>query len=182
MKKYIITIALILIITINFIFIFYYFIKINKQFQVNNTLLIKKDIEITNLASKLIKNNKPLTQIEKTNALCYSKAEMSVDIRECTYKSADLYEKERIKYLKLIQQVTTEEEYKLIKSIENNWEIQRKKDEDIITKFILNHGGTMYYDIAAGDYNDIIEDHAKFLKYIYEEYAKKNQKDIYEET
>jgi len=174
MKKYIITTTLILIITINFIFIFYYFNKINNQIQANNTLLKKNDIKINSLASNLIKNNITLTPIEKANALCYSQAETSFEIRECTYKSANLYEKERIKYLELIQQVTTEEEYKLIKASENSWETQRKKDEDIITKFILNHGGTMYYDIAAGDSNDLIEDHAKFLKYIYEEYAKKN--------
>ena len=67
-----------------------------------------------------------------------------------------------------MEQSTTKEQFKLIKDSQNLWLQLNKKDNVIINEFIFNHGGTMYFDIAASDYEELIKNRAEFLKWVYE--------------
>ncbi len=66
-----------------------------------------------------------------------------------------------------MKKATTNEQYKLIENSQNSWTDQKQNDNNIINEFIFNHGGTMYFDVAASDYEEIIKNRAEFLKQIY---------------
>ena len=88
-------------------------------------------------------------EIEKEEEICISKSEYSYQIRECVYKAHLKWEKEIDKYIKKLEKVTTEEQYKLILDSQTAWEETYKKDKKVVNELIFNHGGTMYYDIAS---------------------------------
>ena len=127
---------------------------------------LKEEVkQLEELNDKLTNSDNPIDIKEKK---CIEKVDNAADIRNCVYSAADEWEKEIDKYIKLLEQSTTKEQYKLIKDSQDLWLIQSKKDNDIINEFIFNHGGTMYYDIAAGDYEELIKNRAEFLKWVYE--------------
>ena len=105
--------------------------------------------------------------IDKKEAYCINKTNNSSDLRTCIYDASEDWEKEINKYLLLLKKSTTKEQYKIIKDSQNLWIKEKEKDYQVVDKFIYNHGGTMYFDIAAGEYKDIIKNRALFLKNLY---------------
>ena len=127
---------------------------------------LKEEVkQLEELNDKLTNSDNPIDIKEKK---CIAKTDNAADIRNCVYLATEEWEKEINKYLKLLEQSTKKEQYNLIKDSQDLWLIQSKKDNDIINEFIFNHGGTMYYDIAASDYEELIKNRAEFLKWVYE--------------
>ena len=73
----------------------------------------------------------------------------------------------RDKYMDLLKKGTNSEQYKIIKESQDLWIKQTEKDHQIVDKLIWNHGGTMYFDIAAVEDKDLIKNRAEFLRTIY---------------
>ena len=144
----------------------------------NNLQIVNKDLirQIKNLEHQISEYNNQKEDNEEEykhpidikEKKCIEKVDNAADIRNCVYLAAEEWEKEINKYIKLLEQSTTKEQFKLIKDSQNLWLQQSKKDNDIINEFIFNHGGTIYYDIAAGDYEELIKNRAEFLKWVYE--------------
>ncbi len=126
---------------------------------------LKAEVKLINeLNNKLTNFDNPIDINEQS---CIYKTDNAADSRNCIYYATKEWEKEIDKYIKLLEQSTTKEQYKLIKDSQNLWLQQSKKDNDIINEFIFNHGGTMYFDIAASDYEELIKNRAEFLKWVY---------------
>lgn len=106
-------------------------------------------------------------EIEKEEDICISKCEHSYQIRECVYNAHQKWEKEIDKYIKKLKKVTTEEQYKLILESQTTWEETYKKDKKVIKELIFNHGGTIYYDIASVEFQQLAKNRAEFLSNLY---------------
>jgi len=105
--------------------------------------------------------------IEKKEKICIDKADNAAAVRECVYIAEHEWNEEIKKYLNELKKVTTKEQYQLITESQNLWLKQNKKDRDIIYELIFNHGGTMYFDLAAGDNEELVKNRAEFLKWVY---------------
>ena len=169
MKKIIITLISIILLLSSFALGFFVKKSIDDKkyadFIEENKKLKDEVNQIEELNDKLANSDNPIDIKEKK---CIEKFDNSADIRNCVYLATEEWEKEINKYIKLLKQSTTKEQFKLIKDSQDLWLQQSKKDNDIINVFIFNHGGTMYYDIAAGDYEELIKNRAEFLKWVYE--------------
>lgn len=106
-------------------------------------------------------------EIDKEEDICISKCEHSYQIRECVYEAHTKWEKEINKYIKKLKKVTTKEQYKLILESQTTWEETYKKDKKVVLELIFNHGGTMYYDIASVQTQQLAKNRAEFLSELY---------------
>ncbi|MCD7878520.1 MAG: DUF1311 domain-containing protein [Candidatus Gastranaerophilales bacterium] len=106
--------------------------------------------------------------IEQNEKICIDNAQNAADVRNCVYTATDEWFNEINKYLELLKTAATPEQFKLIQDSQKLWVEQSDKDNKIINEFVFNHGGTMYFDLAASDYEEIVETRAKFLKWIYD--------------
>ena len=106
-------------------------------------------------------------KIEKEEDICISKCKYNYQIRECVYEAHLKWEKEISKYLKLLKNVTTKEKYKLILESQTDWEKTYKKDKKVVNELIFNYGGTLYYDIASVEAQQLAKNRAEFLSDLY---------------
>ncbi len=127
------------------------------------------------LNDKLLNRNNP---IDKKESECLNKVFSTADSLECSSKSIDEWEKEIDKYLNLLKDKMTSEEYKNIQENQVLWIMQNKSNNEIITKFVFNHGGTMYYQLASSDFVQEKKQRAEFLKWIYDVYTDNIIKDF----
>ena len=176
MKKFII--ILISIFLLSSFFALGFFVKKSvddKKYAVfieKNKKLKEEVKQLYELNDKLTNSDNPIDIKEKK---CIAQTDNAADLRNCVYLATDEWENEIDKYIKLLEQSTTKEQFKLIKDSQNLWLQQSKKDNDIINEFIFNHGGTIYFDIAASDYEELIKNRAEFLKWVYEIHTNKIQ-------
>lgn len=106
-------------------------------------------------------------EIDKEEDICISKCEHSYQIRECVYEAHTKWEKEIDKYIKKLEKVTTKEQYKLILESQIAWKETYKKDKKVVNEIIFNHGGTMYYDIASVQTQQLAKTRAEHLISLY---------------
>lgn len=174
MKKFILILISIFLLSSSFIFGFFVKKSIDdKKYSSWETERknLKDQIKfLEDLNAKLTNSDNPIDQKTKE---CIKKTTNSTDVRSCVYVATEEWEKEINKYLLLLKESTTSEQYKLIKASQNAWINQKQNDNNIINEFVFNHGGTLYYDLAAGDYEEIIKNRAEFLKWIYDVHTDK---------
>lgn len=169
MKKFILILISILLLSLSFTFGFFVKSYIdNKKF--DGWVSERKNLEekINDLETINQNLSKPDNPIDAKAEKCIAESTNAADVRNCVYLASEEWEKEITKYLDLLQKSMTAEKYKLISDSQNLWRQQSKKDNDVINEFVFNHGGTLYYDLAADDYEEIIKKRAEFLKWIYE--------------
>lgn len=139
----------------------------NKIRLVNSELskLREENKFINELNDKLLNNNNP---IDKKEQECLNKAFSTSDTLQCCNIALEEWEKETEKYLSLLKESMSDEQYKHIQNNQDLWKKQNKNNNDIITEFVFNHGGTMYYQVAYDYYVQNQKQRAEFLKSIYE--------------
>ena len=171
MKKNIILFILIFSILLSFIFGF--FVKkymddkrINKlkaeQIRLKNEYKFIKELN-----EQLLNSN----AIEKRERECIERSISTDDSIKCTYIAEQEWDNEISRYLELLKKSMTTKEYKLIENNYKIWQKQNQSDNEIIKNFIFNHGGTMYYQLAASDYSELKKQRAEFFKWIYNVYT-----------
>lgn len=138
-----------------------------QQIDMELTKLKEENKFINELNDKLLNNDNP---IDKKGNECQEKAVSTADSLECSNITIEDWEKEIEKYMSLLKQSMNNEQYELIKKNQDLWKIQNKSNDKIITEFVFNHGGTMYYQIASSYYVQELKQRAEFLKNIYETY------------
>ncbi|MBQ3641981.1 DUF1311 domain-containing protein, partial [bacterium] len=136
--------------------------KLNSHKVINNINNEKLSVQEENQYSNPI-------EIKQKN--CMDKYEYTADMRTCVYEATKEWEKEITKYLTLMKKEMKHEEYQKIAESQSLWEKQSKKDRQLVEDFILNHGGTIYFDFASLDDQTIIKNRAEFLQEIYEVYT-----------
>ena len=142
--------------------------KLFKQLKTEINNLKDENKFINDLNDKLLNNNNPISEKEKK---CLDKASSTADSLNCSYIAEEEWNKEINKYLNLLEQNMTPKQYKLIKKNQDLWTAQNKSDNEVIDKFILNQGGTMYYQLAADDKIEQKKQRVEFLKWIYNIYT-----------
>ena len=138
--------------------------KLFKHFKTEINNLKDENKFINDLNDKLLNNNNPIPEKEKK---CLDKASSTADSLNCSYIAEKEWENEILKSLELLKQSMTEEQYKIIKDNQYLWIKQNKSNNEIINKFIFNHSGTMYYQLAVSDIVELKKQRAEFLNWIY---------------
>ena len=141
----------------------------NKIRLVNSELLKLKEENkfINELNDKLLNNSNPIDKKEKE---CLDNAQSTADSLNCCDIAIQEWENEIEKYMVFFKQTMTDDEYSYIQRNQNSWKKQNESTTEIISKYVFNHGGTMYYQVASGIYAQEIKQRAEFLKLIYEIY------------
>ncbi|MBR6164150.1 DUF1311 domain-containing protein [bacterium] len=160
-----------------FIFLLLFFVAcfIQKSIYDNKIQLLNTELNnikeenkfISDVNNKILNNTSPIDRNEKE---CLEKAVSTSESLECINKSLKEWDSEIEKYLGLLKQSMTNEEYKQIQTNQDLWITQNKSNNEIITQFVFNHGGTMYYQIASDYYVQDKKQRAEFLKAIYNTY------------
>ena len=119
-----------------------------------------------------IDNNISATQkeqytIDKTENDCISKEYSTQGIDECTFKAIDAWNKEIDKYLALLKNITSKEDYENIQLSQQKWE-SYKNSEIIVYGLIQQKQGTMFQNISTGFQKNLIKQRALNLKSLYE--------------
>ncbi len=135
-----------------------------------NTELKEENKRLVELNDRLLNFDNPIDKKEK-ECLQYSKT--TEDTLNCNNTAQNEWHNEISKYLDLLKITVTTEQYKIVEDSQNLWLKQIQKDSDVINEFIYNNKGTMYKEIAADDYTEIVKNRAMFLKWIYVIYADK---------
>lgn len=86
---------------------------------------------------------------------------------ECEKAAAEAWEKELEHTLILMKKSMNINDYQYIIQSQKNWEKQKEYDFKVISKFIENKQGTMFYLLSEEDRLEIIKSRAKFIMYIY---------------
>ena len=128
--------------------------------EINKNLIKEKEF-LTNLNNKIL-NQDNLIDIKENE--CLEKSISTVDSLNCLYNAEKLWNIEITKYLKLLKNEMSYSEYKLIEKNHNMWIEQNKKNNEMIDKFIFNHGGTMYQQIGLDKKVELKKQRTEFLK------------------
>ncbi len=114
------------------------------------------------------KKNTFNNKIDKIERICLDNSSSNSEMINCCDKAKKEWQKEISKYLNLLEEKTTKEQYQLIKDNNELWWNLYQSDEKIINEFIINHGGTLYYQLGISDETELIKNRAQFLKWIYD--------------
>jgi len=116
-------------------------------------------------------DNKIITEIDNKEKQCIENSDNAAEIRNCVYSAKESWNKEIEKYESLLKNAMDSKDYKYIETSQELWKKQNKTDNEIIEKFIFNHGGTIYYDYAAETSRAAAKNRTLFLQEVYMVYS-----------
>lgn len=130
------------------IFIFQFFIlvtlnmKYNQQININKEITISNENKIKTLKEELNNydsSNQKQYKITFAKEICINNAKNKAERQRCIYNSLEQWNNEISKYLKLLEDTMTEEEFKLIQDSQKHWETQKIKDERNIKSAVMDY-------------------------------------------
>jgi len=117
-------------------------IKYNQQININKEITISNENQIKKLQEKLYNYdsaNKKMYKITYAKEICLNNAKNNTERQKCIYNSIAQWNNEIFKYLKLLENTMTKEEFKLIQDSQNHWETQKVIDERIIKSAVKDY-------------------------------------------
>ena len=108
-----------------------------------------------------------LHPIDKAERECISKNMTTAGMSNCSYKAMDSWFKEIDKYINLLKNVTSEEEYNNILEAQTQWKKYQEAEFKAIS-ILINKQGTIYQNILAGKERSLVKQRAHDLKSFYE--------------
>ena len=132
-----------------------------------------KNIESNKIQNDNLEEVKGLSPIDKELKRCLEKNDTTVGMNKCVYQSMNSWNKEIEKYLDLIGQVVSEEDYNKILESQKLWEVFKESEFEIIS-FIMEKQGTMFQNSTIGMKGALIRQRALNLKELYDTLTYKN--------
>ena len=118
-----------------------------------------------NVQEEILEKN--LHPIDKAERDCIAKLDSTQAMNECTYKAMDAWFKEINKYINLLKNVTSEEDYNNILKAQSKWKEYQEAEFEAVS-IISEKQGTMFQNSAVGVKNNVIKERVKELKRLYE--------------
>ena len=117
--------------------------------------------------TKVIAQNEQKHSIDKMEEICLSNKSSTQEMNECTFKAMDAWNKEIEKYLTLLKNINSKEDFENIQISQKNWE-KFRDSEIIVYNLIQQKEGTMFQNVSTGFKRELIKQRAIELKSLYE--------------
>ena len=108
-----------------------------------------------------------LHPIDKAERDCIAKQDATQTMNECTYKARDAWYKEMDKYMRLLKNVTTDEDYNNILKAQFKWKEYQEAEFEAVS-IISEKQGTMFQNSAAGIKTELVKERALEVKRVYD--------------
>ena len=116
---------------------------------------------------KVNAQNEQKYSIDKMEEICLSNKSSTQEINECTFKAMDAWNKEIEKYLALLKNINSKDDFENIQISQKNWE-KFRDSEIIVYNLIQQNEGTMFQNVSTGFKRELIKQRAIELKSLYE--------------
>ena len=117
--------------------------------------------------TKVNAQNEQKHSIDKMEEICLSNKSSTQEMNECTFKAMDDWNKEIEKYLALLKNITSKDDFENIQISQKNWE-KFRDSEIVVYNLIQQKEGTMFQNISTGFKRELIKQRAIELKSLYE--------------
>lgn len=108
-----------------------------------------------------------LHPIDKAERDCIAKQYATQTMNECTYKARDAWFKEIDKYMHLLKNVTSSENYNNFLKAQSKWKEYQEAEFEAVS-IISEKQGTMFQNTAAGLKTDLVKERAFEVKRVYD--------------
>ena len=141
-------------------------------FQPNNQEITNQEPSLNKEEPQAKKQKEGLKEnlhpIDKAERDCISKHMTTAGMRNCSYKAMDAWFKEIDKYIGLLKNVTSEEEYNNILEAQTQWKKYQEAEFKAVS-ILINKQGTIYQNFLSGKECDLIKQRALDLKSFYDD-------------
>ena len=117
--------------------------------------------------TKVNAQNEQKHSIDKMEEICLSNKSSTQEMNECTFKAINAWNKEIEKYLVLLKNITSKDDFENIQISQKNWE-KFRDSEIVVYNLIQQKEGTMFQNISTGFKRELIKQRAIELKSLYE--------------
>ena len=121
--------------------------------------------DILSLTKEELEEN--LHPIDKAERDCIAKNMSTTGMSNCSYEAMKAWFKEIDKYINLLKNVTTEEDYNNILEAQNQWKKYQEAEFKAVS-ILINKQGTIYQNILSGIECDLVKKRAHDLKSFYD--------------
>ena len=108
-----------------------------------------------------------LHPIDKAERDCIAKNMTTAGMSNCSYEAMDAWFKEIDKYIGLLKNVTTEEDFKNILEAQTQWKKYQEAEFKAVS-ILINKQGTIYQNLLASEDCDLVTQRAQNLKNFYD--------------
>lgn len=105
--------------------------------------------------------------IDKAERDCIAKNMTTAGMSNCSYEAMEAWFKEIDKYMLMLKNVTSDEDYKNILEAQTQWKKYQEAEFKAIS-ILINKQGTIYQNILAGKERGLVKQRAHDLKSFYE--------------
>ena len=109
-----------------------------------------------------------LESIDKKELECINNTSSTYEMLKCTDNAEKAWFEEIVKYRKELKALLAKDDYNLFIQSEKQWNKYRQKDFEFINHSLNKKDGTMYRNVAKGLKNNLVRQHALFLKEYYQ--------------
>ena len=117
--------------------------------------------------TKVIAQNEQKHSIDIMEEICLSNKSSTQEMNECTFKAIDAWNKEIEKYLALLKNITSKDDFENIQISQKNWE-KFRDSEIVVYNLIQQKEGTMFQNVSTGFQRELIKQRTIELKSLYE--------------
>ena len=108
-----------------------------------------------------------LHPIDKAERDCIAKNMTTAGMSNCSYIAMDAWFKEIDKYVNLLKDVTSKDEYNNILEAQTQWKKYQEAEFEAVS-ILINKQGTIYQNFLAGEECDLVKQRAINVKNFYE--------------
>ena len=105
--------------------------------------------------------------IDKAERDCIAKQDATQAMNECTYKARDAWYKEIDKYMCLLKNTISNEDYNNILKAQSKWKEYQEAEFEAVS-IISEKQGTMFQNSAAGIKTELVKERALEVKRVYD--------------
>lgn len=116
---------------------------------------------------KIVAQNEQKYSIDKMEKNCLSDKLSTQEMNECTFKAMGAWNQEIEKYLALLKNITTKDDFENIQLSQKKWESYRDS-EFVVYNLIQQKEGTMFQNVSNGLKRELIKQRAIEIKSLYE--------------
>ena len=139
----------------------------NNQEITNQTISLNKEEPQPQEKEQKEELEENLHPIDKAERDCIAKQDATQAMNECTYKARDAWYKEMDKYMRLLKNVTTDEDYNNILKAQFKWKEYQEAEFEAVS-IISEKQGTMFQNSAAGIKTELVKERALEVKRVYD--------------
>ena len=138
----------------------------NNQEITNQQISLNKEVPQTQEKEQKEELEENLHPIDKAERDCIAKNMTTAGMSNCSYIAMDEWFKEIDKYINLLKDVTSKDEYNNILEAQTQWEKYQEAEFKAVS-ILINKQGTIYQNILVGEECGLIKQRAKDLKILY---------------